>query len=58
MNCIVSAYAYEIRLPPEPKLQIVAQALFYLPQTWKNFIEKIMVAEKVLVSSYYFNPIT
>ncbi len=43
-------------LEPEPKLRIAAPAPFYLWQTWRNFIEKIMVAEEIFVNCYNFNP--
>ncbi len=46
---------------PLSKLQIAAPAPspapFYFPQTWRNFILKIMVAEEVCVNCYNFNPI-
>jgi hypothetical protein len=44
----------------EPKLRIAAPALapFYLSQTWRNVIEKNMVAEEVFVNCYNFNPIS
>jgi hypothetical protein len=45
-------------LEPEPKLRIAAPVSFYLPQTFGNIIENVMVAEEVIVNCYNFNPIT
>ncbi len=53
----------ELEPEPEPKLRIAAQtpapapAPFYLPQTWRHFIEKIIAAGEVFVNYYNFNPI-
>ncbi len=52
-------------LEPEPKLRIAAPAPaqsqapvpFYFSKTWRNFIQKIMVAAEVFVICYNFNPI-
>jgi hypothetical protein len=37
---------------------VSSPAPFYSPQTRRNFIEKIMVAEQVFVNCYNCNPIT
>ncbi len=48
----------EPRSLPKPKLWTATPAPFCLPQTWRNFIDKIMVAKEVIVNCYNFNPIT
>jgi hypothetical protein len=49
-------------LPPgagaEVTVRIAAPAPFYFPKTYRNFVEKITVAEEVFEIWYNFNSIT